>query len=115
MLEAYLQGSEGEEVELLVTRTDPEDGTYVAHLPGDDNSWIRIVPDDMRRNEIPMDFVDALVDRCAPAVKTLVCMAHGIDEDRLNREILEEEGEGTPATRTYWEVLDEVIKGAYGA
>ena len=63
-MQAYLQGPNGEEAELVVTEPDPADGTYCVSpmqvmqeldnlTGGDDDSekyesfWIRIVPDDL--------------------------------------------------------------------
>ena len=40
----YLQDADGNERKLQVTKPDPDDGTYCAHL--DDETWIRICPDD---------------------------------------------------------------------
>lgn len=39
---AYLQGPNGDEVELTVTEPDERDGSVCAHLP--DDRWVRFVP-----------------------------------------------------------------------
>jgi hypothetical protein len=40
-MEAYLQGPDGEETELVVTEPDPADGSICIHLP--DGTWVRLV------------------------------------------------------------------------
>lgn len=49
--EAYVQTANGAEAELLVTRCDPDDGTFVIHITDEafelifgDDCWLRIVP-----------------------------------------------------------------------
>ena len=52
-MKAYLQGPDGQEIELTVTEPDPADGSYCLQMPTLANqlpwlnaAWVRIVPEE---------------------------------------------------------------------
>jgi len=71
-MKVYVQDADGNERELKVTRPDPEDGTYCAHL--NDEEWVRIVPERHEEDRLG-GVVEAAIDLAMNTESWLEAMA----------------------------------------